>query len=186
MAKVVSKTPGNRCDAGIHPVKPAGSSSTDAVGHAHTLGIEWNDEPILKDWHLGEALRGAAQEAKFRGLDLGSTEDAKDIIIDSYWEEGSFEVEAEIPGVKLHDIEVNIKGVVLTIKAHVRHLPLSDSPKTMYDNYERERGLFVTGVEIPDFVDGYKAEATYLDGVLYISIPEKELVSEPIINVPVS
>jgi HSP20 family protein len=80
-------------------------------------------------------------------------------------------VRAEVPGMKLEDFDISISGDTLTVEgARVTGEGLEGG---WYHRRERESGTFSRAVRLPAEVDGSKAEATYVAGVLAISVPLK-------------
>lgn len=90
------------------------------------------------------------------------------------WEDGeSFFVEAEIPGVKMEDIEVQVVGDELTIKGQRRAV---ESDNTTFHCQERCAGEFGRVLALPIDVNPAGVEAVLRDGVLTITLPKAEAV----------
>ena len=88
------------------------------------------------------------------------------------WEDGErLFAEAEIPGLKMDDIEVSVVGKQLTIKG-VR--PTETGDKATYHRRERGNGEFSRTVTLPVEIDAAKVEATLKGGVLTITLPKAE------------
>ncbi len=81
-------------------------------------------------------------------------------------------VRAEVPGMKLEDLDISVSGDMLTIQG------VRTTGATLeggwYHRRERESGGFSRSIRLPAEVDGAKAEATYVAGVLTIRLPLKE------------
>lgn len=91
----------------------------------------------------------------------------------SVWEAGdAYVAEAEVPGMKLEDIEVTVVGNELTLKGK-RELQRTDKGVT-YHREERVSGEFTRMVTLPSNVDSAKVEATLDEGVLTIRMPKRE------------
>jgi HSP20 family protein len=81
-------------------------------------------------------------------------------------------VRAEVPGMELEDFDISISADVLTVQgARVTGEGLEGG---WYHRRERESGGFSRAVRLPAAVDGDRAEATYVAGVLTISLPLRE------------
>ena len=81
-------------------------------------------------------------------------------------------VRAEVPGMKLDDFDISVSGDTLTVEGQrVTDAGLEDG---RYHRRERERGRFSRAIRLPTEVDGEKAEATYVSGVLTITLPLKK------------
>ena len=81
-------------------------------------------------------------------------------------------VTASLPGVTANQIEAKVDDGVLTIRAEVTSE--SDDTEGGYLLRERRSGTFYRSVRLPESVDGGKAESTYKDGVLTVSVPKAD------------
>ena len=81
-------------------------------------------------------------------------------------------VRAEVPGMKLEDFDISVSGDTLTVQG----IAVTDAELEggWYHRRERESGGFSRAIRLPAEVDGEKAEATYVAGVLTITLPLKE------------
>jgi HSP20 family protein len=80
-------------------------------------------------------------------------------------------VEAEVPGVPMSDIEINVVGSELSIKGQRK--PLGNGNLT-YHRQERSSGEFARFLTLPDPIDADKVEAVLKNGVLTIKLPKAE------------
>jgi HSP20 family protein len=80
-------------------------------------------------------------------------------------------VRAEVPGMKLDDFQISVSGDTLTLQGS--RLTAGELEGGWYHRRERESGGFNRAVRLPAVVDGDSAEATYVAGVLTISLPLK-------------
>jgi HSP20 family protein len=88
------------------------------------------------------------------------------------WEEGdNLIVEAEVPGLKLEDIELMTVGSELTIKGR---RPVTNEPDVTVHRRERGAGDFARKITLPDEIDSTKVEAMLRDGILAIVLPKAE------------
>jgi HSP20 family protein len=88
------------------------------------------------------------------------------------WEEGELlKIEAELPGVKLEDIEVSFDNGELTLKGEKKFEAKENVPM-----HRRERlyGSFVRTLSVPWEVLGDQVTAELKDGVLTITLPKAE------------
>lgn len=83
--------------------------------------------------------------------------------------------EAEVPGLKLDDLELLVTGDELSIKGS-----RSDTGEEGASFHRRERGsgAFNRVVRLPVDIDGDKVEATLRDGILLITMP-KAVAAKP-------
>jgi HSP20 family protein len=78
-------------------------------------------------------------------------------------------VRAEVPGMKLQDFDISVSGDTLTVQGmRVTGKGLEGG---WFHRRERESGGFSRAVRLPAAVDGDRAEATYVAGVLTITLP---------------
>ena len=83
------------------------------------------------------------------------------------WEdEEKLQAEAEVPGLKMDDLELLVKGNELTIKGERKDVGVT------YDRRERGTGSFCGVVRLPADVDADKVEARLENGVLTIILPK--------------
>lgn len=88
------------------------------------------------------------------------------------WEDGdNLVVEAELPGLRLSDIEVLVIGNELTIKGERK---AEKREEVSYHRQERGTGVFNRLVRLPVMIDAGKVEASFKDGVLTVRLPKAE------------
>ena len=93
-------------------------------------------------------------------------------------------VRAEVPGMQLGDFDISVSGDTLTVQgARITGKGLEGG---WYHRRERESGNFNRAVRLPAAVDGDMAEATYVTGVLTVSLPLKEAAKPKEITVGVA
>ena len=91
-------------------------------------------------------------------------------------DEKSYTVQAEVPGVKKEDIQVDIDGNQVSVRAEMRRETDSEKgskkgEKTVYS--ERSYGMVSRSFTLPVEVDEKGAKAEYKDGVLNLVLPKK-------------
>ncbi|KRF29507.1 Hsp20/alpha crystallin family protein [Phycicoccus sp. Soil802] len=87
------------------------------------------------------------------------------------WREGdTFVVEFDLPGVDPGSIDLDVERNVLTVKAERQRL--DDDVDTIAT--ERQRGVFSRQLFLGDTLDVDRVEATYVNGVLRLTIPVAE------------
>jgi HSP20 family molecular chaperone IbpA len=119
----------------------------------------------------------------FQWLDLNRPSSLSELThyipVESYTEDGTFVVRADLPGVDPEkEIEVNVDGDVLTIHGE-RHEEEHDNGHS-----EVRYGSFTRSVRLPKGATAGDVVATYDAGVLVVSVPMAETAAEPI-KVPV-
>lgn len=93
-------------------------------------------------------------------------------------------VKAEVPGVDIKDVEINVVGNNLTINGTRQSEDMDED--TTYHRQERNCGYFSRGIELPFQVDAEKTEAAMENGVLSITLPRSEADKPRRINVKTS
>ena len=101
--------------------------------------------------------------------------------VDIKEENDKFVLQADIPGVKPEDIEVNMEAGVLTVKGEKK--TEAKTEKEGYKRVERTYGSFYRRFSLPDSADGEAISAKCKLGVLEIVIPKREAVKPKKIEV---
>jgi len=87
------------------------------------------------------------------------------------WRDGEkFVVEFDLPGVDPDSIDLGVERNVLTVKAERREL--SDSAESIAS--ERPRGVFSRQLFLGETLDTDRIDASYVDGVLRLTVPVAE------------
>ncbi|UCE59935.1 MAG: Hsp20/alpha crystallin family protein [Phycisphaerales bacterium] len=90
------------------------------------------------------------------------------------WEDGeAYIAEAEVPGIKLEDLEISVVDDELTIKGERKACGCED---VTYHRRERGVGSFSRVLHLPAEVDPEKVEATLSNGVLTIKLAKAQAV----------
>ena len=94
------------------------------------------------------------------------------IKVDVKEDEKSYTVRADIPGVKKEDIQVDIEGDQVSLRAEAKQeKEEKKDEKVIYS--ERSYGMVSRSFSLPTEVDAKGARAEYKDGVLSLSLPKK-------------
>jgi len=91
--------------------------------------------------------------------------------IDIREEPNQFVIYADVPGVKVEDIEVTMENGVLTVKGERKFE--KEHEKNGYRRVERATGSFYRRFSLPDSANAERIEAKTKDGVLEIVIPKQ-------------
>jgi HSP20 family protein len=101
------------------------------------------------------------------GEDLGPHNIAFDVI-----ETGdAFVIKAAIPGVDPKDVDISVEDDVLTIKGEFEHK--EEANEENYLRRELSYGAFQRQLRLPPTVEAEKAQATFENGMLRLSLPKK-------------
>lgn len=88
------------------------------------------------------------------------------------WEDGdNLMAEAEVPGLKLDDVEILVEGDELTIKGKFNAQEVEEAN---YLRRERIVGEFSRTITLPRAINSDGVEATLRDGVLTVKLPKAE------------
>jgi len=92
--------------------------------------------------------------------------------IDVKEDEKGYTVQADIPGVKKEDIQVDIDDEAVTLRAEAKQeKEEKKGEKVVYS--ERSYGMVSRSFSLPTEVDDKAAKAEYKDGVLKLVLPKK-------------
>jgi HSP20 family protein len=116
-------------------------------------------EHALARWPISVTLRRAA-----------SGENGWVPAMDVFEKEDSFVVRAELPGVKMEDLDISATGEVLTIKGERR--PPEEVTEEDYHRCEICYGSFSRSIALPSTAIAGKAEAAFSDGILELRVPK--------------
>jgi HSP20 family protein len=92
--------------------------------------------------------------------------------VDIFETEDALTLKADVPDVKLDDIDVRVENQTLTLRGQ-RKFENEEAVKG-YHRIERSYGEFVRSFAVPSTVDTEKVQADYKNGVLTITLPKKE------------
>lgn len=95
---------------------------------------------------------------------------------------GGYELTAELPGVDKNDINVEVENNAITISGE-KNIHREDTEEGQYYVQESGYGFFARTIPLPAEVDESKAEANYADGVLKVTLPERETARQNRIEV---
>jgi len=98
--------------------------------------------------------------------------------------ENELVLKADIPGLEMKDIDIQLENGTLTVKGE-RKFEKEEKNKG-YHRLERSYGSFVRYFTVPETVDVEKVKADYNAGVLTITLPKKEIAKPRAIKVQVN
>ena len=86
--------------------------------------------------------------------------------------DAAFTLKVELPGFSKDDVQVEIKDNQLTL--HGERKREADAQTAQYHRVERVYGSFRRSFKLPTAVDADKAEATFKDGLLKLTLPKAQ------------
>jgi HSP20 family protein len=92
--------------------------------------------------------------------------------VDIFETENELVLKADLPDVKLDEIEVRVENQTLTLKGERKF----EEDKTVrgYHRIERSYGTFTRSFTVPSTVDPDMVQAEFRNGVLTVKLPKKE------------
>ena len=104
--------------------------------------------------------------------------------IDIVEKEKAFEVTAELPGLDVKNIDLQLSDNVLTIKGEKQE----EKEEKAKDRYvsERRYGSFRRSLQVPSSVDADKIEASFKGGVLTVTLPKSPEAQKKQKTIPVT
>lgn len=116
---------------------------------------------------VGELRR--RMEELFDGAGAGVTRSGVYPPVNLYESADGYVVTAELPGLRVEDIDISVERDRLTLRGERR---VEHPQDASLHRVERRAGAFRRTIQLPVEVDGEKVEAVYRNGVLTLRIPK--------------
>ncbi len=104
--------------------------------------------------------------------------------VDIFETDNELLLKADLPGLDMKDIDIQIENGTLTLKGERRFQ--NESKEGGFHRVERGYGSFTRYFTLPESVDTEKVSADYKNGVLSVKLPKKEVAKPRQIRVQVS
>lgn len=101
--------------------------------------------------------------------------------LDIYQTKNDVVVKAALPGLKPEEVDISLSGETLTIKGE--HREEKETKEADYIRREHRYGSFSRTVTIPVAIQSDKAQATFDNGILTLTLPKAEAVKPKQIKV---
>jgi HSP20 family protein len=101
--------------------------------------------------------------------------------VDVYEGDEAFTVKAELPGFSKDDVQVEWKDDRLILKG--KRTRETDVKEANYHRVERAYGSFQRSIRLPMMVDVDKAQGSFKDGVLKLTLPKAEKAKPKAISI---
>jgi HSP20 family protein len=99
--------------------------------------------------------------------------------------ETGFQIDFAAPGYKKEDFSIHLEADRLTVKAERKEE--KEEKKEHYTRREFLTSSFVRSFLLPDHADKTKMQATYVDGILTLSMPKLSTANgNSTVNIPIS
>ena len=118
------------------------------------------------NWIFDEAFRGKGRAAE----DATATDWAP--AVDIFERDGHIVLKAELPGIEPDAVDIQVENNVLSLRGERKFE--SELKREDFHRVERTYGTFSRSFTLPNVVDTDKIQAQYKDGVLEVSLPQKE------------
>ena len=127
---------------------------------------------------LPQSLNGAAAfDRLFDGFGLPAPARAPATSLEARFDvvekDDRFEARIEIPGVDKSAIDVQVDGAMVRVRAERKTEEPADGAKLLHSN--RVVQSWLRNFTLPTEVDEARVEAAYVDGVLTLTLPKKEV-----------
>jgi len=99
--------------------------------------------------------------------------------------ENELVLKADLPGVEMKDIQIELEQGTLTVKGE-RQFERKDDKAIGYHRLERNYGQFKRCFSVLDTIDAEQVKAGFSNGVLTITLPKKEAAKPRTIKVEVT
>ena len=132
--------------------------------------VRW--EPFSELMSLRDAMDRLFEESFVRPRGVLAPFGVGEPALDVYETDNDVVINAAIPGIKPEDIDIAITGDTVSIKGELKQETKVE--KANYYRQERRYGAFSRAVSVPVPISADKAEATFKDGVLTLTIPKAE------------
>lgn len=129
-------------------------------------------DPFRELRSMREAMDRLFRDSWGRPFDSRLPESAGDIPVDVAEKENEFVVRATIPGVRPEDIQVNVQGERLTLRAESQNE--QERKDERYVVRERYATSFYRTLTLPSPVNTDQADARYDQGVLTLTLPKAQ------------
>ena len=133
--------------------------------------VRW--EPLLEPVRLRNAMGRLFEDSFFRPLRFPVVSGTGVYMpVDTYQTDNELVIKAALPGVKPEEVDISITADTVTIKGEVKA-----EEEVKQENYlfrERSFGSFSRSITIPDSLQSDKAEASFKNGILTLTIPKAE------------
>lgn len=99
--------------------------------------------------------------------------------------EAGLEIHAELPGLEPKDIELELDGDVLTLRAETGSVREEKDEKRKYHLVERSKGTYLRRFQLPFAADETGIAASFDKGVLTVKVPRAKPAERPSRRIPI-
>jgi HSP20 family protein len=144
---------------------------SNVVRERRSSGALQRWEPFSELEQVNERMRRLLEQTLGQfGAPLSSEAGGWSPFVDIEETDDAYVIEAELPGVKREDVDIELIGNELTISGEIKER----ERKGILRRQTRRVGRFNYRVTLPDQVDGDNIDANLSDGVLAVRVPKSE------------
>ena len=132
--------------------------------------IKW--QPVSDMMSLRDAMDRLFEDSFVTRRGFPALWNGDTLALDVYETEESLVIKTSLPGVKPEEVDITVTEDVLTIKGEARSEEKVESAN--YLRQERRYGNFQRSLQLPGSLQTDRAEATFENGVLTLTIPKAE------------
>ncbi len=137
--------------------------------------------PIDMSWdHMDKIVNNMKSHWPFRMTDenlFKSSDVDLSPSVDIKEDKKSYEITAELPGLEVKDISLDISDNILTVSGE-KKTEKKENIDESYHVMERRYGYFKRSFSLPSSVEQDKIKADFKKGILHISLPKSEHAQE--------
>lgn len=122
------------------------------------------NDPFADLFRLQSALFGSMARPEARAVGYAPP-------VDVWEDKDAYFLEAELPGVKAEDVDIDLEENVLTLKGERRFEKTAEEDG--FRHRERVYGKFTRAFRLPESVNADGVEASLEEGVLKVRLPKK-------------
>jgi HSP20 family protein len=141
--------------------------------------IRW--EPLREMMSLRNAVDRMFEDSFVRPSHHWPELGGGEVPLDMYQTADDIVIKAALPGIKPEEVDISITGDALTIKGE--HKEEKEVKQEDYFRKEHRYGAFSRSIVLPRSLKTDKAEATFENGVLTLTVPKAEEVKPQQIKV---
>jgi HSP20 family protein len=104
--------------------------------------------------------------------------------VDIFEHEGNLVLKAELPGIDPKDVDVRVENNTLTLRGERKFE--SEVKREQYHRVERAYGTFSRSFTLPNMVDTGHIKAEFKEGVLRVTLPQREEAKPKQISIAVT
>lgn len=142
----------------------------------------------ITKWDPFREFRPLLRRSFFWPTDLLEEEWTTSLPVDVYEEKGNVVVKADLPGYKPEEVEISVTEDAVTIQAERSEEKEEKEEKRSYLRRERFMSRCARTISLPAPVEAEKADATFEEGTLTLTLPkiEKEKPEEVKVRIKTS